>query len=87
MPTPSRVPCVGVVVLDVHQLEGDGLTMATQLLNGLPSLPAAELVLLTEPRFTGAGAGVEVGMAPFRLRDVAANVGRALGQAAARRTP
>lgn len=82
-----KVPRIGVVVLDIHQLEGEGLAMATQLLHGDPALPAAELVLLAEPRFAGAGAGIEVGMAPFRLRDVAANVGRALGHAAARRTP
>ena len=82
-----NVPRIGVVVLDIHHLEGEGLRMATQILHGDPALPPAELVLLTEPRFTGAGAGVEVGMAPFRLRDVAANVGRALGHAAARRSP
>jgi DNA-binding response OmpR family regulator len=81
----QNVPRIGVVVLDIHQLQGEGLTLATRLLHGDPGLPAAELVLLTEPRLVGAGSGVDVGMAPFRLRDVAANVGRALGQAAARR--
>ena len=78
-------PRIGVVVADIHLLEGDGLTMATQILQCDPALPAAELVLLTEPRLTGGRPGVAIGMALFRLRDVAANVGRALGQAAARR--
>lgn len=80
------IPRIGVVVADIHLLEGEGLTMATQLLRGDPSLPPAELVLLTEPRLTGGMPGVEIGMGPFRLRDVAANVGRALAQATARRT-
>lgn len=80
------MPRIGVVVADIHLLEGDGLTMATRLLHGDPTLPPAELVLLTEPRLTGGVAGVDVGMGPLRLRDVAANVGRALGQAAARRS-
>jgi CheY-like chemotaxis protein len=81
----QRIPRIGVVVADIRLLEGEGMAMATRILRHDPSLPPAELVLLTEPRLTGGLPGVNIGMGPFRLRDVAANVGRALGQAAARR--
>jgi CheY-like chemotaxis protein len=79
-------PRIGVVVADIHMLEGEGLTMATQLLHGDPTLPSAELVLLTEPRPHAGINGVEIGISALRLRDVAASVGRALGQAALRRS-
>jgi CheY-like chemotaxis protein len=79
-------PRIGVVVADIHLLEGEGLTLATQLLHGDPALPSAELVLLTEPRPHAGITGVDIGISAMRLRELAATVGRALSQATLRRS-
>ena len=82
----QRIPRIGVVVADIHLLEGEGLTLATQLLHGDPALPSAELVLLTEPRPHAGITGVDIGISAMRLRELAATVGRALSQATLRRS-
>ncbi|MBY0335571.1 MAG: hypothetical protein K2X11_03110 [Acetobacteraceae bacterium] len=78
-------PAIGVVLTDVRLLEADGLVLAGELLNGRGPFGPTELLLIAGGL---ARETADVGMVPegLRLRDVAANVGRALAKAAARRT-
>lgn len=78
-------PTIGVVLTDVRLLEADGLVLAGELLNGRGPFPPTELLLIAGGL---AREGADIGMVSegLRLRDVAANVGRALAKAAARRT-
>jgi DNA-binding NtrC family response regulator len=78
-------PAIGVMLTDVRLLEADGLVLAAELLNGRGPHDAVELLLIA------GGLAAEDGQfgivqEGLRLRDVAANVGRALAKAAARRT-
>lgn len=83
-----RHPEIGVVLADITLLEGEGLTIAANILNGVG--PAIELVLISssyghDPRSPQLMSSLGMLQEPLRLRDVAISVGRGLARAASRR--
>jgi DNA-binding NtrC family response regulator len=81
-------PDIGVVLADITMLEGEGLHIAADILNGVG--PAIELVLICSTFAHDARSPhvmSQMGMLqePLKLRDVAISVGRGLARAASRR--
>lgn len=85
-----RHPEIGVLVADIALLEGEGLSLAAEVLGGKPPMPPIELVLITGYSAGSAATGPllnHIGLLqePLRLRDIAVAVGQALCRAATRR--